>query len=189
MGLFCCLGWFAVHKDSTYYGVANTHHACVSQPHAHYFWQDKAFSNSGCYSNILYPPWFCPGKASPLTLRRGGPGSVHRRGEPNNAQKCSRFSNFLQFCHAAWYTQSGFNLANIIFLPIGDWDQILDSQCTCIYSHVFRKTRFPSLYAHESTAASTLTPGVKAASFHAWNGNHPPPLLQYTSSKSTAYVL
>ena len=44
MVLFRCLGQFAVHTSFTYYRVTNTHHGYVSQLHAHYHSQDKAFS-------------------------------------------------------------------------------------------------------------------------------------------------
>ena len=44
VGLFYRLGQFAVHTGSTYYRVTNTYHGCVSQPHAHYHLQGKAFS-------------------------------------------------------------------------------------------------------------------------------------------------
>ena len=56
MVLFCRLSQFAVHTSSTYYRATNTHHGCVSQLHAHYHLQDKAFSISNCCDKMLYPP-------------------------------------------------------------------------------------------------------------------------------------
>ena len=115
MVLFCGLGLFAVHISSTYYRVTNIHYGCVSQLHAHYHVWDKAFSISNLCDKMLYPPWFCPGNASPLALKRGGPGSVHKR-EPSTCSKCSRFRNFLQNVHTSCYTQSGSNLAGVTLL-------------------------------------------------------------------------
>ena len=50
------------------------------------------------------------------------------------------------------------------------------------------KTRFSPLHAHENTAASTLTLGVKTERVHAQNENQPCLMLLYTWHSSTAYV-
>ena len=111
---------------------------------------------------MLYPPWFCPGNASPLALKRGGPGSVHRRGEPSTCSKCSRFSNFLQNVHTACYTQSGSNLIGVTPLPNDGWGHESDSICTCIQSYIPTKVMFSTFTCPWDTAASAQTPGVKS---------------------------
>ena len=94
---------------------------------------------------MLYPPWFCPGNASPLALKRGGSGSVHRRGEPSTCSKCSRFSNFLQNVHTAWSTHSGSNLIEATPLTLwrlGSWTRFYLYLHTKLHTHKSHVLKF-----------------------------------------------
>ena len=94
MVLFCHLGQFAVHTSSTYYRATNTHHRCVSQLHAHYHLQDKAFSISNCYVRMLYPPWFCPGMFHRWISREAGLGQYTDEENPAHAQNAADSATF-----------------------------------------------------------------------------------------------